>query len=448
MTSISIRKSDSPAIESEDEKMVFARVTRRILPLLLVAYMFSYIDRINVGFAQLQMKSALHFSDAMFALGAGLFFVGYALFEVPSNLVMEKIGARKTILRIMLGWGACATMMAWVTTPWQFYVLRFFLGVFEAGFVPGVILYFTYWYPPARRGRVISTFMTAAIVAGILVGPLNGAVMKFGDGFLGFHGWQWMFISNGAPCLLIGALVFRFLSDGPADAKWLTADQKRLLIDCLDRNRAPAQHHRRGVLWSLFRDPTVYLLAVIHMLNLAAQYAMVFWAPSMIQSWGVKDVFHLGLVKSIPYIVGGIGMVFIGRSSDRMSERRGHYVFSLAISAGFLVAVSMLKGDLVPSLICYSLSVIGMAASPALYFAFVSEYMSKETAAAGIALVSCLGNLGPAISPTVNTWILTATGGDQQYSLYFIVSLFVASGVLMAMAARPRTALNAASQRA
>lgn len=447
MTTVSISERGSSPIESEGEKAVFAKVNRHILPLLLVAYLFAYIDRINIGFAQLQMKSELHFTDAMFALSAGLFFVGYALFEVPSNMVLEKIGARRTILRIMVGWGICVTATAWVSAPWQFYVLRFFLGVFEAGFVPGVILYFTYWYPPARRGRVISVFMTAVMVAGILVGPLNGAVMKFGDGVLGLHGWQWMFIANGAPCLLIGVLAFRILSDGPADAKWLTPEQKRLVIDCLERNQSPGKDAGHGALRTLFSDPKVYVLSLTYMLNLAAQYALVFWAPSMIQSWGVKDVFHLGLLKAIPSLIGAIGMIFIARSSDIMSDRRGHYVFCVALSAVSLVAMGMFKGDLVPSLFCYALAAIGMAASPALFFTFVSEYMSKETAAAGIALVSCLANLGPAISPSINTWILTTTG-DQQYSLYFIVSLFMASGFVMAMAARPHTTLNAASQRA
>ena len=189
-------------VETPAEKALFSKVNWHILPMLLVAYVFAYIDRVNVGFAQLQMKSELHLSDAVFALGAGLFFVGYFLFEVPSNMALEKIGARKTLLRIMVCWGLCATAMAYVTSPWQFYVLRFLLGAFEAGFFPGCILYFTYWYPSARRGRVISIFMTATVLAGILVGPFNGAVMKFGHGFLGQHGWQWMFIANGLPCLV------------------------------------------------------------------------------------------------------------------------------------------------------------------------------------------------------------------------------------------------------
>ena len=283
-------------VETDAEKAVFAKVNWHILPLLLIAYIFAYIDRVNVGFAQLQMKHELAFSNEVFALGAGMFFVGYFLFEVPSNLLLEKIGARKTMLRIMVLWGLCATVMAYVTTPWQFYTLRFLLGVFEAGFFPGVILYFTYWYPPARRGRVIATFMTATALASIIVGPFNGALMKFGQGFLGHQGWQWMFIANGLPCLLIGVVAFFALSDGPAHAKWLSPAEKKTIDDALNRHRVTSQHGGHGFasLLPLLRDPKVFVLSVIFFLMLSALYVLVFWAPTMIQSWGVKDVFHVG----------------------------------------------------------------------------------------------------------------------------------------------------------
>ncbi|MCY1273557.1 putative tartrate transporter [compost metagenome] len=435
MTAIPLPKGEA-VVGSDTEKAIFSKVDWHILPLLLVAYCFAYVDRINVGFAQLQMKHDLHFGDHIFALGAGLFFVGYFLFEVPSNLVLEKIGARKTILRIMLCWGACATAMAWVTTPWQFYALRFLLGAFEAGFFPGAILYFTFWYPPERRGRVIATFMTATAIAGILVGPLNGALMKFGQGMLGYHGWQWMFIVNGAPCILIGVLAYLLLSDGPAKAAWLTDQEKRILIERLARDRVAAPPAGHGALRTLLGDPKIYVLSTVYFLMSGAVYALLFWAPSMIASWGVADVFHVGLLKALPSIVGAIGMVLIGRSSDHMNDRRWHYVFCVGLIAVNLVAMGFANDDLVWSMIFYCLGSIGIASLTPLFFAFVSEYLSKETAAAGIALISSLGNLGPALTPSISTWILNATG-QNRYSLFFIVALYVVAAIIMAVAAQP-----------
>lgn len=432
-------------MESDAEKAVFSKINWHILPLLLVAYIFAYIDRINVGFAQLQMKQELHFSDHVFALGAGMFFVGYLLFEIPSNLLLEKIGARKTILRIMLCWGACATAMAWVTAPWQFYTLRFLLGAFEAGFFPGCILYFTYWYPPARRGRVISVFMTATVFASIIVGPLNGALMKFGHGFLGYQGWQWMFIFNGAPCLLIAFLCFFLLSDRPAKAGWLSDEEKRLLADRLERDRVQGGGHGHGALWALLRDPKVYVLSTVYFLILGAVYVLVFWAPTLIQSWGVKDVFHVGLLKAVPSIVGAIGMVLIGRSSDHFGDRRWHFVGCAALVVVNLLFMAVSEPNLVLQLTLYSLATIGIASLTPLFFSFVSEYLPKESAAGGIALISTLGNIGPAITPSISTLILTSTGSNR-YSLYFIAALYVAAGVIMAFAARPKTVPVLAAQ--
>jgi len=435
MAAISVPKGEA-VVETEAEKAIFSKVNWHILPLLLVAYVFAFIDRVNIGFAQLQMKTDLHLSDHVFALGAGLFFVGYFLFEVPSNLFLEKIGARKTILRIMLCWGACATLMAWVTAPWQFYVLRFLLGAFEAGFFPGVILYFTYWYPSARRGRAIAIFMTATALAGVIVGPLNGALMKFGEGFMGMHGWQWMFIANGVPCLVIALMVFSMLSDTPAQARWLTEEQKRLLIQRVEGEKTTTGH-RHGAMKDLLTDPKVFVLAVIYFLMSAAVYALLFWAPTLIRSWGVTDVFQVGLLKAIPSTIGIVGMVLIGRSSDRMNDRRWHFVFAMCCITVGLGTIAMLAPGLVASLSLYSLAIVGTSAATPLFFAFVSEYLPKETAAGGIALISSLGNLGPAISPSISTWILSSTG-DNKYSLFFIVSMYVVAGVVMVVAARPK----------
>src|SRR5580765_6590778 len=219
----------SSAPENPAYKAVFSKIDWRIIPMLLIAYMVAYLDRINVGYAQLQMKQTLPFEDAVYGLGAGVFFIGYFLFEVPSNLLLERIGARKTLLRIMVLWGLAACAMAFVQTPLQFYVVRFLLGAFEAGFFPGVILYFTYWYPSVRRGQVIAIFMSATTLISIIAGPLCGAILKYFDGFSGMHGWQWLYIVQGAPAAVIGLLVFLLLKDKPDQASWLSKDEKAVL---------------------------------------------------------------------------------------------------------------------------------------------------------------------------------------------------------------------------
>lgn len=426
-------------VESPQEQALFAKINWRILPLLLIVYCFAYIDRVNVGFAQLQMKHELHFSDQVFALGAGMFFVGYLIFEVPSNMLLEKIGARKTLLRIMVLWGACATGMAWVTTPWQFYTLRFLLGAFEAGCFPGVVLYFTYWYPQARRGRAISIFMTSTVIAGILVGPLNGALLKFAHGFLGMHGWQWMFIANGAPCLLIGVLCYFLLSDSPAQAKWLTEYEKILLADRLARDGVPVGMDKRTALHKLLRDPKIYVFALVNFLFLGAVYVLVFWAPTLIQSWGVKDLFHIGLLKAVPSIVGAIGMVLVSRNSDRLNEQRWHFVACVALIVACLLGIAALDGSLVGSLALFSVASIGTASMTPLLYAYLSNYLPKESAAVGFALIPSLAGIAPIMTPSISTWILTTTG-DNKYCLFFVAALYAAAGLIMAFAARrPKT---------
>src|SRR5881409_968067 len=229
-THVARAQGTQPALhERSAVDALYSKVSWRIIPLLLVCYMVAYLDRINIGYAQLQMKQVLSFSDAVYGLGAGIFFVGYFLFEVPSNLMLEKIGARKTLLRIMFGWGIVAAAMMFVQTPTQFYVLRFLLGVFEAGFFPGIILYLTYWYPSVRRGQVIATFMSATTIVSVIAGPLCGATLKYFDGVNGWAGWQWLFLMQGLPAVVLGLLIFVLLKDRPADAHWLSNDEKKLV---------------------------------------------------------------------------------------------------------------------------------------------------------------------------------------------------------------------------
>ena len=415
---------------------VYSKVSWRIIPLLLIAYMVAYLDRINIGYAQLQMKQTLPFGDAVYGLGAGIFFLGYFLFEVPSNLLLERIGARKTLLRIMVLWGLTAAAMMYVTTPMQFYIARFLLGVFEAGFFPGIILYFTYWYPSARRGRVIATFMSATTIVSVIAGPLCGATLKYFNGVGGLAGWQWLFLVQGLPAAVLGVIIYFYLQDKPADANWLTAGEKNLLRHKLEHDEKDIEGEADSTLGQMFRDPKVYLLALVYFLLLGATYTMVFWLPTLIQSWGVKDLLMIGIYAAIPNAVGVAGMILIGRSSDKLHERRWHFAVCVAIAALGLGITTLLQGNLVGSLVALSFAIIGIAAATPVFFTLITEYLSTAAAAAGIALISSLGNLGPAVSPSINGLITQATGNNL-YSMYLVMALYVLAGVVLLLTVHP-----------
>lgn len=419
---------------SPEDDALYRKIGWRLLPLLLIAYMVAYLDRINIGYAQLQMKQTLPFSDAVYGLGAGIFFIGYFLFEVPSNLILERIGARKTLLRIMFCWGIVASGMMFVSTPTQFYVLRFLLGAFEAGFFPGVILYFTYWYPSLRRGQVIAIFMTATTLVSVIAGPLCGAILKYFNGVGGLHGWQWLFVLQGIPASILGIVIFLTLQDRPGDAKWLSASEKQRLQDNLTSD-PKAVESGHGGFGAALRDPKIYLLALVYFLLLGATYTMVFWLPTLIQSWGVKDMLKIGLYAAIPNAVGVIGMVYMGRHSDKRRERRMHFAFCTALSAVGLLCALAMTGNLNGSLLGLCIATIGISSATPIFFTLVSEYLPAKAAAGGIALISSLGNLGPAVTPSINGWLVQTTGSNS-YSLYFIVALYLSAGALLLLTVR------------
>jgi sugar phosphate permease len=425
--------------ESPDVRALFRKINWRILPILLIAYLIAYLDRINIGYAQLQMKQTLPFDDAVYGIGAGIFFIGYFLFEVPSNLLLERVGARATLVRIMVLWGLTASAMMFVSTPLQFYVLRFLLGAFEAGFFPGVILYFTYWYPPARRGRVIATFMTATSIAGVIAGPLCGVILKYFDGVGGLYGWEWLFLVQGLPASVLAIFAYMFLEDLPDRAKWLSAEEKALLRD--EFRKSPVAVKSEGHFGKILRDPKVYALALVYFCLLGAQYTITFWKPTLIQSWGVKDLFIVGLLAAIPSAAGIVGMVLVGRHSDKWHERRWHFAACVSLAAAGLFATTLLQGNLVGSIIALCFAVIGYASATPLFFALLSEYLSAGAAAGGLAFVSSLGNLGPAVSPSINGLILKATG-DNIYSMYFVMALFIVCGAVLLLTSQ-RSAVSA-----
>ncbi len=409
---------------------VYSKVTWRLLPFLFVCYVASYLDRINIGFAQLQMKADLGFSDAVYGLGAGIFFFGYFLFEVPSNLLLEKYGARKTLLRIMVLWGLVSAGMMFVTTPTQFYVARFLLGVFEAGFFPGIVLYLTYWYPSGRRGRIIAMFMSAIAIAGIVGGPLSGWIMNDMAGVNGWKGYQWMFLLEGLPSVALGFLVLVLLDNHPDDAKWLSAREKEVLDHNLDADRAgvdAAHHHSLG---QAFRDPKVYILSFAYFTFICGVYAISFWLPTIIKSYGIKDPLEIGMWTAIPYVAGAIGMVVISRHSDKTLERRWHAALSGFAGGAGLVAASLLSHNLGLALVALSVATIGILATMPLFWTIPTAYLTGTAAAGGIALINSLGLIGGFVSPSVIGWIKTTTG-SVNFGLYFITALLVLGGVVL-----------------
>ncbi|WP_256354148.1 MULTISPECIES: MFS transporter [unclassified Variovorax] len=407
---------------------MYRKIGWRLIPVLLFGYMIAYLDRVNIGYAQLGMKKSLPWGDEVYALGAGIFFVGYLIFEVPSNLLLVKIGARKTLLRIMVLWGLMAAGMMFVTTPTQFYIVRFLLGACEAGFFPGVILYFTFWYPSVRRGQVIAIFMTATSLISIAAGPLSGATLKYMEGMNGWHGWQWLFLVQGLPATILGVIIYVWLDDRPAGAKWLSDSEKALLNYNLEQDASTGDNkgHSFG---QLLRDPKVYAFALVYFLLMGCAYTIVFWKPTLIQSGGVADLFTVGLLSAIPNMVGVFSMVLFGRSSDKLRDRRLHFGVAALLAACGLWMMTMTQGNLQLSMAGLSLTAVYAATTP-LFWAAATEYLPKASAAGGIALISSLGAFGPSVAPSMNAALTKATGNGNM-SMYVVAACYVLAAILM-----------------
>lgn len=428
-------QSLSPSATAAEEETLYARLTWRIMPVLLTAYVVAYLDRVNIGYAQLQMKSALGLSDAAFGLGAGIMFIGYALFELPSNLLLERVGARKTLLRIMLCWGLTASATMFVRTPAQFYIARFLLGGFEAGFFPGVILYLTYWYPAVRRGRAAAIFMSGPIVAGIIAGPISGATMKYLDGAQGFAGWQWLYLTQGLPAIALGFVAYLTLQDKPAQASWLSPESRNILIRNVAQDKAADADSRRSPIVELLRDPKVYVLALVDFLLVSGAYVMVFWGPTLVKSWGVTDILTIGLCLSVPSIAGVIGMILLSRSSDKRRDRRWHFMTATALGALGLAATLLTQGQVWASMLGLCVAAFGIVGANPLYIATTSEYLSPRHAASGLAIINTLGILGGAVGPAVTGW-LNARTGTVASSLYFVIAELLVAGLLLLAVSR------------
>lgn len=419
------------------QDQLYRKISRKLLPLLLVCYTFAALDRVNIGFAKLRMAHDIGISEAVYGLGAGIFFLGYVLFEVPSNLLLARIGTRKTIVRIMLLWGLTSTAMLFVHDTTSFLVLRFLLGVFEAGFAPGIIFYLSYWYPPRLLAIPTTLFMLAGPLSSMIGGPLSTWIMTGLNGVGGLTGWQWMFIFEGMPTVLLAFVVRRVLVDSPAQARWLDDHEKaQLAQDLADGSKARSKHEFRQVL----RDPRIYGLAVSYFCLIGGMYAVIFWLPTILSDSGVKNLTTVGLLSAVPYAVAIVAMLVVSKRSDRLGERRLHSAVP-AILSGLAMAVAAFSiGNLPLSLLALTVSAACGWAAYAVFWSMPSAYLSGTAAAGGIALINSIGLLGGFLSPLLLGHLKDGTGSDTA-GLLVLVGMLLASGLGIALIRLPARTL-------
>ncbi len=403
------------------EARTYRKVDLRIIPFLFLCYILAYLDRVNVGFAKLQMSADLSLSDAAFAAGAGIFFIGYFFFEVPSNLLLKKYGARMWIARIMISWGIISSCMMFVNDKWSLYIIRFLLGVAEAGFFPGIIFYLTLWYPLSRRSTRTAWFVSAIAVAGVIGNPISGWIMDSLSGAMGVAGWQWLFLLEGIPSVIVGFLVFYCLDSGIEDARWLNVEEKALLSNNLYAEDRQKPGHK---LIDAFKSGRVWILCAVYFTLVIGLYGITFWLPTIVNAFGIRDYFGVGMVTAIPYAAAVIGMVILSRHSDKTGERRLHYVFNMTAGAVGLVLSAVFASNPVLAIIFLSVATIGVIGSIPLFWPIPSAFLAGTAAAAGIGLVNSVGNLGGYIGPNVQIWARHISS-DPSASLYIIAGILM-----------------------
>ena len=377
---------------------VYKKVSWRLLPFLLLCYFFAYLDRVNIGFAKLQMQQELGFSDAVYGMAAGIFFLGYVMFEVPSNLMLEKVGARKTITRIMILWGITSMSMLFVNSPTTFYVLRFMLGVFEAGFAPGMIFYLTYWYSGERMARVMAFVMLAGPLGGMLGAPVSTHIMTVEHGLHGMSGWQWVFLIEGLPTVILGIITFFYLTDHPTQAKWLNDSEKALLANEIQHHQAASTHSGFG---AVLKDPWVYFMAFAYFTIISGIYAIGFWLPSLIKSSGIDNLNTIGWLSAIPYLLSAVFMIVFAKTSDKMQERKWHCVLAAVAAAALLIVSVIADSNFTLAFVAIAVATGLMWASYTIFWAIPSKYLKGSAAAGGIALINSIGLLGGFVSPNI-----------------------------------------------
>ena len=404
---------------------VYRKVKWRLIPFLMACYVVAYLDRVNVGFAKLGMSDELGIGEAAYGLGAGIFFIGYFLFEIPSNMALHRFGARRWIARIMISWAVVSAACAFIGGPTSFYVLRFLLGVAEAGFFPGIILYVSYWFPSSRRGEIIALFMVAIPLAGIVGGPLSGLIMQGMDGTAGWRGWRWMFLIEAIPAVVLGCLVPRMLPSRPAEADWLDSSERaQIEQDLADDEPEGVRHH--ASIRDIFGDPQIMRLALIYFGCIMGQYGFTFWLPTMIDDISGGSPLVVGLFSVLPYACAAVTMLLVGRSSDRTGERRWHLILPLLVGAGALIFTPMAQNP-VPAIALLCLAAAATLTASPLFWNLPTAFLRGSAAAVGIAAINSVGNLAGFVSPLLIGWISGTTGSRTTATAVLAMILVIAA---------------------
>lgn len=426
---------------SDLESRTLAKVRWRLIPFLFLLYVIAYLDRVNVGYAALDMNRELGFSAAVYGFGSGIFFLSYTLLEVPSNLVLARVGARRWIARIMATWGLVSMAMVFVDTPLSFYVLRFILGAAEAGFFPGLILYLTHWFPARERARAVALFMTATAMAGVIGAPISSAILQL-HGAGGLDGWQWLFIIEGLPAVLLAPVVWRRLTERPADATWLTADER----DWLTRKMAKEHDQTSGVhltLRAAASSGRLWALSALYFCIVMAFYGVSFWLPQIVQATGGMSSATVILLTAIPYVAATIGLVVIGSRSDAVAERRWHVAVPCLVGAAGFVLTVFAPQTAAASLAMLSIAAFGIWGALGPFWTMPTAFLRGTAAAGGIAIVNSVGNLGGFAGPFLIGWVRDATGSFEGGLLTLAAVLVVGAGIALSLPANPaRTAAN------
>ena len=414
------------------EARTIRRISWRIVPFIMLLYFIAFIDRVNIGFAALTMNKDLGFSSAVFGFGAGVFFFGYFLFEVPSNIILEKVGARLWIARVMITWGIISGAFAFIESEMSFYVLRFLLGAAEAGFFPGIILYLSYWFPARNRAGVVSLFMAAAPISVVLGSPISSALLEM-DGIMGLHGWQWMFIIEAIPAVILGIVVLFYMTDRPEKAKWLPEDERTWLVAQMNAERASKQTAAKHSILAGLADIRVLALALVYFGTSAGLYTLGIWAPQIIKSFGLSTM-AVGLLNAVPPTIAVVAMILWARHSDKTGERTWHVVIACLVAAAGL-ALAGGAASVVAVIAALSLVNVGISAAKPPLWAMPTMFLSGSAAAVGIATINSIGNLGGFVGPWAIGWIKDQTGSFTG-GLIFVSGLLLLSAVVTLIVAR------------
>lgn len=428
--------------QDDTRNALYRRITLRLIPFIFICYLFNYLDRVNVGFAKLQMLDALKFSETIYGLGAGIFFIGYVLCGLPSNLALNRFGPRRWIALMMIAWGTLSTCLLFVTTPMEFYVLRLFTGAAEAGFFPGIVLYLSRWFPATRRGRIMALFMSAIPVSGLLGGPFSGWILNhFAAGQHGLAGWQWMFLIQGIPTVILGIMAVFLLSDGYATAKWLSPAEREIIKHDLTVDAASKPVTTSDSLLSVFTNPMIWTFGFVYFCIQSGVYAINFWLPSIIKNLGFSDALLIGWLSAIPYLLAGVFMLLVGRSADLRNERRWHLVVPMLMGAiGLLMAVNFAHNPVL-AILGLSIATMGALTGLPMFWPMPTALLSAGTAVAGLAIINSVGQMAGFLSPYLVGFIKDQTGSTDA-ALYSLAALIVVGSLVALRASRAPSAVS------